>query len=209
MPPVVQDPGFETPTFGVFWNTEFDCDQQGAAFNTINPHSGLRCVSLNSRLFLGLTTCAHIWQSVAGWEIGATYQLTVWKRTTGVINRNTSFYIGSTTQFVGDISGLQGTWAQHVFPLFQAFEDPMIIRFIQPSGASNQNFQRNLDDIEVRKFIDVEKGIPTGRNTRGILDPQSVDASFQAQGPKGILAPQGPSATLKPLWVKGKPIRPS
>lgn len=205
MPPVVVDPGFEVVGGGGVWIIEVVCQNNGVAWNNFNPHSGLQAIALNSRILFGETICSKIYQDVAGWELGAQYILTVWKRTLGAFPRDTSLLIGSTSFQVGVISGFSASWTLHTFPAFTAFEDPMRIAFFQPAGVSTQNFQRNLDDIVVTKLIPPEKGIPAGRGSRGILDPQSVDASFQAQGPKGILVPQGPSATLTPLFVKGKP----
>lgn len=214
MPPVVQDPSFEIapPNPSPWVVVPDDCDNNGVVYTTSNPHSGVRCVALNSRVFLGATTCSHIYQSVSGFQIGKAYQFAIWKRTVGSFQRDCILYAvnGQTfeTQTVGTISGLVGAWTQHVFQPFVAFCDPMDMHFIQGPGSSNQNFQRFIDDFTIVPFIDAEKGIPQNRPTRGVPRGQGPQAGFQSMGPRGILTPQGLSATLIPLFTKGNPSKP-
>lgn len=210
MPPVIVDPSFEVNGGGGVWNIDIDCDLSGVAWNTTNPHSGLRCLALNSRLFGGVDICCNVYQVVSGWEVGATYRIKVWKRTSGVVfsNRDTFLLAGSLGTLVGFITSLSIPWSLHQFPTFVAYEDPMILRFIQPAGGSSTTFQRNLDDITVEKVIDVDYGIPEARGGRGILVARDVDATLEGQGPDARIVPVGPSATLRPLFTRGKPSKP-
>lgn len=150
MPPEIAVPSAGFETVGADWVLGTDCDMLGVVYTTTNPHTGARCISITSQFQFGISTCGFFEQTIAGFQIGATYRVKLWWRSTGFsAGRNATVTLDATV--IGAISGNSpaGAWQQFTCVDFVATSASHTLKVRQTPGSGSNAFTRAFDDVTI------------------------------------------------------------